>query len=387
MEKIINCLAQNIPSCKCYKTLKYCIDSDNLSQLNYDDHVNITVKAQGETVRYNNTICMKDRISTLKRLNNEPLFKYFLDGSRKTYKVDDIALSKRLYPIIAGQIGVGCCERVFPDSFKKAEFEQQLVISIPECSDSNNNGEPFYNNLLSKINNDEILLSKDISFAKILPYEDRILRQDDNYENKGIACIQDQMIKIEKIIVKYLVENNRLNDGSYLIKDGSLEYSKMGLHNDQEFKLSQIKSNYQHVVGVSKSFNPELCVDRKGKPNAAIIADLPLYHRTPAFMYEPNTTDGVKFSIWYLRIRDVNKTISPFDGVLKIEKILITEDELNKGLDSDEVDLISANICNERNPVAYGSDKRWANHLYPVFLTENFIKSKYLSDIFFLNLF
>ena len=72
---------------------------------------------------------------------------------------------------------------------------------------------------------------------------------------------------------------------------------------------------------------------------------------------------------------------------MKIEKILVTDDEQEKGLDSDEIDRISANLINERNPTCYGSDNRWANHLYPVYLTESFIKSKYLSDVFFLNLF
>ena len=57
------------------------------------------------------------------------------------------------------------------------------------------------------------------------------------------------------------------------------------------------------------------------------------------------------------------------------------------GLNSDEVDLISANLINERNPVAYGNDARWANHLYPVYLTERFVKSQYISDLHFLNLF
>ena len=49
--------------------------------------------------------------------------------------------------------------------------------------------------------------------------------------------------------------------------------------------------------------------------------------------------------------------------------------------------MISANIINERNPTCYGIDRRWANHLYPVFLTETFVKSKYISSDVFLQLF
>ena len=33
------------------------------------------------------------------------------------------------------------------------------------------------------------------------------------------------------------------------------------------------------MVGVSKSFNPENCVDKNGKNNSNVVADLPLYHR------------------------------------------------------------------------------------------------------------
>ena len=75
------------------------------------------------------------------------------------------------------------------------------------------------------------------------------------------------------------------------------------------------------------------------------------------------------------------------DGILKIEKILVTSEQRKHGLDSEEVDYITANIINERNPVCYGADKRWANHLYPVFVTESYVKSKYLGESMFLNLF
>ncbi|MCX7865416.1 MAG: hypothetical protein N2423_10360, partial [Novosphingobium sp.] len=39
---------------------------------------------------------------------NSAIFSFFLDGSRHTYKVDDMSFQKNVYPIIAGQVGVGC---------------------------------------------------------------------------------------------------------------------------------------------------------------------------------------------------------------------------------------------------------------------------------------
>ena len=151
--------------------------------------------------------------------------------------------------------------------------------------------------------------------------------------------------------------------------------------------LQQIKHNYNWVIGVSKSFNPELCFDHTGHPNSDYIANLPLYHRTPVARYETGRVgNDVQFGVWYIRLRDKRRTQTPFDGVVKVEKVMMDE-EIDTGIDSEEIDVISANIINERNPTCYGTDKRWANHLYPVFITETYVKSKYISTDMFLNLF
>lgn len=63
------------------------------------------------------------------------------------------------------------------------------------------------------------------------------------------------------------------------------------------------------------------------------------------------------------------------------------DEEIESGIDTDIIDFLSANIINERTPTCYGTDKRWANHLYPVFLTESYVKSKYISNELFLQLF
>ena len=108
-------------------------------------------------------------------------------------------------------------------------------------------------------------------------------------------------------------------------------------------------------------------------------------------MYESEIVNSedeqVFFAVWYVRIRDRKYTNSPYDGILKIEKILTTNEEVTHGLDSELIDHITANILNERNPVCWGSDSRWANHLYPVYLTERFVKSLFIGSNYFLNIF
>jgi hypothetical protein len=391
-------LLEDATNGNCYKSYKYCADEEmTVPTVNYEESASFTILKDrfGETDTTLKTT--KDLTGFSKKISNdEPLFKFFLDGTRRTYKVDDIEINKRIFPIMAGQVGVACCERKSPSKFKCKELENNLVISLPsEANPETKNSELFFNNLCDKINNSDRVKKAGTKFSKLLSYSSRKLEtfgdvENKQYEHLGIAMIQDEMIDSEKKIVSTLTSRNVLSENNYLLKDGSLQYKPMKTGEYKE--LTKIKNNYRRVVGVSKSFNPELCKDKSGKSNAAAIANLPLYHRTPAFMFQHDREKqsflgDYKFSIWYVRIRDVKRSESPFAGVVKIEIILITENENEEGLDSALVDVISANIINERNPVCYGKDSRWANHLYPVFLTEQFLKSKYLSDLHFLNLF
>ncbi|MBS2210260.1 hypothetical protein KEM09_02555 [Carboxylicivirga mesophila] len=370
-----------------YSSLKYCFDGIDVPKIQYDDHQNISVKRFGEIERIPKSRNLKKKAEQVQKYS-KPIFKYFLDGSRRVYKIDDIAYGNRVYPIVAGQIGVGCCIRD-KKQLKKHSIENHLVLSLPRNACSTNRVDLFFNNLTKKINEQEYTKKRGIRISKCLFYDNRNLEAGEKYENLAIAKVQDEMIENEKKVVARLASNNFLNEDAYLLKDGSLEYKtlKGGSYSD----LSIIKSNYKRVVGVSKSFNPEKCEDERGKSNANKIAELKLYHRTPAYMYESSYAKGAKgavsFAIWYLRIRDAVYSSSPFEGIVKVEKVLVSEEEKEKGLDSEEVDLISANIINERLPVCYGSDLRWANHLYPIYLTESYIKSKYYSNKLFLNLF
>ncbi len=131
--------------------------------------------------------------------------------------------------------------------------------------------------------------------------------------------MQDEMVDCEKRIVAHLMSRHLLTHESYLIKDGSVQYKPM--KSGDYKKLARIRNNYRHVVGVSKRFNPNLMKDNKGQSSAAAIASLPLFHRTPAFLWSPGAEWGnVNFAIWYVRIRERRFTSTPYSGVLKIEK-------------------------------------------------------------------
>ncbi|MDX2303063.1 MAG: hypothetical protein NW226_09695 [Microscillaceae bacterium] len=372
-----------------YKSFKYSFESYNIPQLNYDDKPNMVFKENGED---NPPKTIKDIRPEAKLRETIPLFKYFLDGSRRTYKVDDVAVNNKIYPILAGQIGVAVCERENPSHFQKLELENQLVLVLPKILNDKGKGteELYFNKFNEELNQKAFLKKHNIQFSKTLFYDSESIGKDqdesDKYQKRGIAKIQDTMVGLEKKLVERLCKKGSLSenepDKGYLIKDGSLEYSQQGV--EKGYQLANLISNYRKVVGVSKSFNIENLKDKNQKSLAVSISQLPIGHRTPAYKYHHDTIGKVNFTVWFIRIRELKYSESPFAGVIKVEKI-ITDD--NHVIGTDEVDMISANLFNERNPVCYGTDTRWANHLYPIFLTETFIKSNYLSNEYFLHLF
>ena len=369
-----------------YKAYKYSLDNAERPYIDYlDNEIVWQKRAETEQVKtYVNLFDLSKRLA----LHNENIFSYFLDGSRRVFKVDDIAYGgdNGIYPVIAGQIGVACCRRI-NKKISPEKLKYEIVLALPDIANADGKS-GFFDGKVIKLNKSQILKRVNLEIASILAYKtNRANSRDDKFEDRGTACIQSRMSRLEQEMVAELVKKGKLNQDNYLIKDGSLEYKPLNLKADAK-ERNKFKFNYNWVIGVSKSFNPEVCFDINGKPNPGYIANLPLYHRTPAACFKNSRLFGdIEFAVWYVRIRDRQETRTAFDGILKLEKMLVTQEENEIGIESGLIDLLSANIINERSPVCYGTDLRWANHIYPVYLTERYIKSKYLSAESFLNLF
>lgn len=387
-EKIMTMLA-NFTGGKSYKAHKYGLDNNERPFIDYGEDSIIWQKISETNKGNRNYVSLVDLYKTISHRNDQ-LLTYFLDGSRRVYKVDDIAYTKAgsrnvIYPVIAGQLGVGCCRRI-DKKLVPEKFKSEIVLSVPDVADADGKA-GFFPATAQKINESLELKRLGVRISTIIPYKTK-KDGNKNYEDLGTACIQDRMIEREKELVAELVREGKLNQDNYLVKDGSLEYRPSKDDRKDRRKYQLFKNNYNWVLGVSKSFNPEICLDINGKPNPGFIADLPLYHRTPVACFRNREWFGdTEFAVWYIRLRDKNRTRTPFDGIIKVEKILVTNEEIDYGIDSNLVDLLSAHLINERNPVCYGSDLRWANHLYPIYLTESYLKSKYLSTDSFLHLF
>ena len=179
----------------------------------------------------------------------------------------------------------------------------------------------------------------------------------------------------EQFMVKSLCENNLLDNEHFLIKDGSIEYNP-SFSNMSPLEWNQLRSNYKHVVGVSKMFNPDLLKDYRGRKLSKTIASLRPFERTKVYRY-PAQNGQSEFAMWYLRLRKGEFRETHFSDVIKCELFL---EEKGSSIDTNLINLISANLIKEAYPTCYGKDTRWANHLYSVFLTEYFCKSNYINS-------
>lgn len=198
--------------------------------------------------------------------------------------------------------------------------------------------------------------------------------------NAAIAKANSMMHDMEIDILSQMVHSGTLEPDRMLIVDGPLQFIR------QDNGGAEFADLFYNVIGVSKSFDPMLPTasskaKRGGTQIGAELLKLEYGERTPVFMKENNRHR--KFGCWYLRIRPRNRVSNPLEGIIKIEKMAVVEDE--EGLDTSVVDNISLSLLNECSPTCYGRDQRWASHLYPIYLTETLIKSTFESDLVFIN--
>lgn len=228
-----------------YNTYKYSFDSIEIPSIDYDNETDkiIKWKERAETIKYTRSIDLKPLTENIK--GTVPIIKYFLDGSRHVYKVADIAYNKQVFPVVAGQIGVGCCSRkekhMYPETFYR-----ELVLALPDKSNAVGwNDGAFFASKLKKLNDNEELRKLNLQFSAIISYStSKSGMMEPKLEDRAIAVIQDYMIESEKKMVSKLVKKKLLGQNSYSLKDGSLEYKKIKTGKEDFRTLQKIRHNY-----------------------------------------------------------------------------------------------------------------------------------------------
>lgn len=297
------------------------------------------------------------------------ILRYFLDGSRRTYKIGDLLVKGRFLPLIAGQIGVAVVER--------RQTDHPYVPLREFCSFAN--AIAFPDQLASV--DDLAALAAKIKKAtgnsfQLLHYR---VKPDRDPVDLGVARIMSYMADLELKAVHDMSKQHLLQTNAMLVKDGPLRYKNI---RGRGFDFQQ----FRNVIGVSKTFRSSFPVGsgRRKRDVGAITSGLIMGERTPVFK---TLEEGRHIGMWYLRIRPPEKMSNLLQGIIKVECCAVDRIDEQQGLDTERITIISAHLLRERNVTAYGADTRWATHLYPVYVAERFIKANMLSDIRFEALF
>lgn len=310
------------------------------------------------------------QVEEINKEKSPSIFKYFLDGSRRTYKVADIILDKRRYlPIIAGQVGVSvvCRQEQGNRIVPLRDYCKFInVITFPDTHISEEDIS-FLQNKINENSKTPFVISQ---------YRVKI---DRDPIDLGIAEIMRYMQDLEVNAVAEMSKNNMLQNDSMLVIDGPLRFKKMRGRN---FDIVQ----FRNVIGLSKSFKPSFTVGkgRRSEDVGSITSCLEFSERTPVYK---TIDDERNIGMWYLRIRPRKWMSNPLQGVVKMECFAIDQEQIENGLDSEIVNTMSGFLLHERNVTPYKADSRWANHIYPIYLAETYLKSSFMSDTMFKALF
>ena len=300
-------------------------------------------------------------------------FCFFMDGSRRTYKIGDIVLqNSKIFPVVVAQVRAGCGYRGDDKKVHKHILHQKNLLLVTSRI-NDDDFEEFRMRIL------KTAMAKSLQLDIIAYKYDR--QKDLAPTNAAIAKANSIMHEMEIDILSQMVRSNDLDTDKMLIVDGPLQFLK------EDTGKKDFADLFYNVVGVSKSFDPMLPISertRGGQQIGSQLLNLDYAERTPVF-YKRNSRGRV-FGCWYLRIRPKAHVNSPLQGIIKVEK-MAREEEFESGFESDVIDNISCSLLEECTPTCHGKDERWAAHLYPVYLTETMVKASFMGDLAFINQF
>lgn len=291
------------------------------------------------------------------------LFRYFLDGSMRTTGAGHVVdTSQRFLPIFISQVGVAVTE-LRGTKLSIATFKAKNILFMPQTF-SDEDTRSARSRVKSTAKNSRQPLDLDLECYPV----DADTKPIDGARKKVLAAMHD----LEVGCVADLARSGRVTRDALLMIDGSLQFYR---------NLEQNREAFRNVVGVAKSFDVHKALGRgrNVKQVGTLAAQLRCQHRTPARrISHRNLTIGS----WYLRIHDArpHAGISATDGVVKLEAFPEDATGSSPVLDKDRCDIISENVLSLRHPITPWTDARWSSHLYPIHLTERYIKARFRDE-------
>jgi len=283
------------------------------------------------------------------------LYRFFIDGSLRTYYLATGIEGNRSFPIELAQIGAAVMERNDKGKVHLLGIKNSILLLVPKgqfgVSDS--------------VWAELVRLNTADGFFQVIDTTQRTANtpQEPNIENLRTRAGGIARNRMHKLEIEMIIRTDDRRDGeNWLILDGAVKLDEF------------IKT--PNMIGVAKNFrkDPQFIFGRKQhhrKDITRIIAGLPYAHRTAAF-----SSHGGQVAFWYIRLREQGEVDYPLMGVVKVE--LPRPDRMP--VEAELADLLSSTLIAERNVTPHGRDRRWHCHLYPIFQAEEAIKNQFYSQ-------
>lgn len=288
----------------------------------------------------------------------QSFYRFFIDGSIRTYFVGTGIEGNRSFPIELAQVGAAVIERLRDGNLRVLATRHKVLLLLPKGA--RGISDAVWHELERFNRQDGLIEVHNVDKAHALNRDDE---QAGDLRNKAGAKARHRMHELE---IELIRATDACRDShNWLILDGAVKLDDF------------IESPY--LIGVAKSFrkDPQFYFGRAGRGRrearrdvTAILAGLPHAHRTAAF----SAYDG-KVAFWYVRLREQRELDYPLMGVVKVE--LPCPD--GTPVEAELADLISRALVAERSVTPYGQDRRWHCHLYPIFMAEQAIKNRFFS--------
>lgn len=284
------------------------------------------------------------------------LFRFFIDGSIRTYFLGTGIEGTRSFPIELAQIGGAVIIREDDGQLKVLSQKQRILLLLPK---QNQGISDTLWEQIRRISKPEYLEIVDFTLPDTLSDA----RKDPR--DKAGAKARSEMHKLEIDLIKST--DIHRNKDYWLILDGAVKFVEEDIWNSW-------KDN-PYLIGVAKSFRKDPMFQfgqrsSQRKDISSILAGLPHAHRTAAF-----SAFGGQVAFWYVRLREQRELDYPLMGVIKVEFPRPDKTPVN----SDIADLLSQALVAERNVTPYGLDHRWHCSLYPIHIAEQVIKNRFFS--------
>jgi hypothetical protein len=291
------------------------------------------------------------------------LFRFFLDGSLKTYYLGDYILPSFSFPILTGEIAAACLFRRDDGVLTTLRngFKRRICLLLPNKSLLPEELQRELDEIAQKF--------ESCSGLKIEPqYTEERESKDwrSSLRAKGLSEMHNTEVQLAKDVRKNSEEG-------WLVVDGAIR--------------KETFLDLKNVIGLAKSFSrfPVFEIERsKSLDVVKLIASLREGERTLIFKQTTTEDDAEKnvkdkLGFWYLRLRTGKWLENPLQGVVKVEMKI--EENIASPETIELINEISKALLAERTVSPYPTP-RWHAHIYPIYAAENYIKSNFLSQYY-----